>query len=277
MIIPLYKSIAHFLTVYTMAYAKKRAWTKSDEGTPQRKLLFPHYFLPQYGRRYDTHSDKELFERLKKFPGVCEWFRRPDFAMSETAATLSLNLETIKDAKDDILQAQTTEVITDSYQHLTESLKRLNSKDEDKQSPDKNDIKKMLRLALKEDKKLDEALDKAYEASAALYLSTIHLKVMRQVLRQPQLYATMAEGTSQEAKNFVSDKSVTTMRAWFEKSILNQSNSVEVSLPTNLEAELSADSEEEVAEPSTTSKKKRNAGEEHNKKKKHKKSKASKQ
>ena len=113
---------------------------------------------------------------------------------------------------------------------MAENLNHLNNKVENS-SADATDVAYFLRGMLKDDPELDDALDAMYEASAAMYLTAIHTKCTRILLRNQTTYASKIPAGMNDTTEFQNNPSVRNLQRYLTGKIVQ--NNVDAT-PSNM-------------------------------------------
>lgn len=150
---------------------------------------FPSNFLKPYGRVHDNIEENNMLD-TRANPRSCEWFLRPDFAVSEFAQTMAENLSVLKDDEEDtIIRNRKCQPLFQQIQQVLPSFNRLNSKDESSGNPTEADINNLLKFLLQENLQLDELMAKFYRLGGAMFLSSTHYFVAQRVITDPKTYS----------------------------------------------------------------------------------------
>ena len=179
---------------------------------------FPHTFLAPYGRVYEPQDDVDLIQRLR--PYTCEWFKRPDVAMSEFAHTVRDNMPLLDSYSGNVFHEDMVQGLHDVYDPLMDSFSRLNKKEHPKERAGKRDVLQVMGALLEEDDEFDDMIDSLYESAAAMYLLAVQTKVIRALLRNPDMYAAKCETPDGSHLSFQNVRSIPEMQLFITNAIV---------------------------------------------------------
>ena len=104
--------------------------------------------------------------------GYCEWFCRPEVALSEMSETLETNLSLLTDIRSNLFNEEIIEQLQRKLGPLVQALKPFNRRRHQNDNPD---IKQMLKCMW--DTQLNHFIAQAYQICSALFLTTLHYSV----------------------------------------------------------------------------------------------------
>ena len=100
---------------------------------------FPRNFLRPYGKVEDAPDSNLVFHRTK--PDTCEWYTRPNIAVSELAETVHENLKIMQQDDASILSTSAKECIEQHLAPLAQILQPFNAKASNSNAT-RSDVKK---------------------------------------------------------------------------------------------------------------------------------------
>ena len=112
-----------------------------------------------YGEAEKAPDPPKIFNRLHPF--TCEWFRRPDVALSEYSHTMTTNIPILDKHGKKILNESLAPQIKSYFKSMWQSTNALN-KTNNEASPTITDAKNVLRSMLDSDK-LDKQVKKIFK------------------------------------------------------------------------------------------------------------------
>ena len=174
--------------------------------------------MAPYGRVYEPQEEFDLIERLRLYN--CEWFKRPEVAMSELAQTVRDNMPLLDTYSGNVFQDEIVQKMHDFYDPLNDCFSRLNKKDQVKDPATRRDVLKVMTRMLEDDEELDETIDSMYEAAAATYLLAVQTKVARALLRNPERYAAKCETNDGSHVPFLNERSVREMQLFITNAVV---------------------------------------------------------
>ena len=144
---------------------------------------FPKNFLRPYGGVEKLPDEDLVFHRTK--PESCEWYGRPNVAISELSETIAANLAKIESADSPVLSADAKEAIVEQLTPVKVALEPFNLHDEG-QKPTRADITSFLSLLYKKNKALRKVMTGCFEIGGAMFIMATQLQVAKAILSEPE-------------------------------------------------------------------------------------------
>ena len=173
--------------------------TQSDTRESQGGGLFQTVslnFLKPYGRAAEPPTQKTINKCTNSIS--CEWFLCPKVAMSGFAATMVENLSVLKDHKSPFVKTSKFSQLVKSSEAFLDALNSLNTKTE--ANPTIDDVKKVMHYIYDESNAMEGIVDDMFVLGGAMFATAIHYMVTRNVLSDPQAYATKLESDDHATK-----------------------------------------------------------------------------
>ena len=194
-------------------YKAKKKTTLAPCNAVQFIKQFPKNFLRPYGR-VETLPDEELvFHRTN--PESCEWYTRPNVAISELSETIEENLAKIRTTSSPVLSGEAKEAILENLVPLEEALKPFNARGGERHATKEN-VKTFLSLLYEKNKAMKKVLSGCFEIGGAMFLIATQLQVARMILSEPERYAAKIINAPKH-QAFKQEKNVKALRKMLEK------------------------------------------------------------
>lgn len=155
--------------MYT-ARKQRHQSAKKGKGVPYFNHI-PPIFLSPYDRFLHMPTKAQFYARanLKS----CKWLLQPDIAVSKFSATITQNIQLFMEANIPFLRKKKLEPAFEEIQAFLPSFFNLNSKNEDREEPTKQDVNNVLKFALDDEEEVNDMMATFFEIGAAMYLTAI--------------------------------------------------------------------------------------------------------
>ena len=221
-------------------------------------------FLRPYGPALPVPDDETISRRTNQVS--CEWFLRPDIAMSEFAESITANLKILQKDNLKLVKKAKFSTIANGIAPMLEALDRLNKKpkkqnedpeeEEEKPRPTKDDIKTVLSTLYDADNPLDKAAEEMFLVGNAMFTTAIQYIVARSLFSDPATLAKKLVKEDPSAKAFKNCPSVKGLRDYLHAECVDKPTTTSrprTSLMKQLED--SSDDEEQTTHSRTSSSK----------------------
>ena len=145
--------------------------------------------------------------------------------MSEFAATMVENLSVLKDDKSPLVKTSKFSQLVESSEAFLDALNSLNTKTE--ANPTIDDVKKVMHYIYNESNAMEEIVDDMFVLGGAMFATAIHYMVTRNVLSDPQAYATKLESDDHATKKFKTQANVKGLKAFLGEQCLSRKRLLE--------------------------------------------------
>ena len=217
---------------------------------------YPKHFVRPYGPPEECPKPELVFHRTT--PKSCEWYLRPQTALSELAQTVVANHQVVDNSDSEMWNPTWKEKYLTKISEIADLLKPFDIKDPGAKTHGPKNIKAVMKYLLREDNALDSFLSDTYKIGAALFNTSLHLTVVRTLFNHPIQYAEKLVAKP-EHEDFKSQKSIKSLRKMMESLCLEDaSTTAKTSSGTkrNLLRELESTSDEDDTPPPPKKKKK---------------------
>lgn len=151
---------------------------------------YPRSFVTPYGPADNAPPPSKIFHRLQPF--TCEWFTRPDVALSEYSHTITSNIPLLQKHGKKVLDKSYVTNLMSDFQPIWDSLNALN-KTNAETTPTIADAKQVLRSMLDNDE-LDQKMEKMFLVSGAMFALSTNYLVSTALLRHPKEFSKKVTG-----------------------------------------------------------------------------------
>ena len=169
-------------------------------------------------------SDEDVLKALQ--PYNCEWFRRPEMGLSMLAQATTECLPVMEAFSGDVLNETFVAEIKEHVYPVLPALTKMNNKNKQQQKPTPQDLRSVMRFALKEDPSLDTTLDQGIEAVSASLTLLTQVRAMRALFRNPEQYAEQTGSTDGSHGQFMQDGDVRSLEKWLALKALPKAHTM---------------------------------------------------
>ena len=173
---------------------------------------FPKYFLRPYGPPEVLRKD--IFERRLN-PQNCEWFRRPNYAISEMAQTTMASQQIIQ--RSELLNKNLIEKIFDKLQPFMAACGNLDGTNTATRATE-DDIDEYVHTTTK-NQLASQTFKELYETGHAMMTMGIHFLVAQHLLTNKEEYAQNSRHPSNLDADFKRDPNKTNMKQYLKKTM----------------------------------------------------------
>lgn len=210
--------------LYLSSFKQVKKTATSCAQSPLKKGIpylsqFAKNFVRSYGQVETLPDENVVFNRVHS--GCCEWFCRPEVALSEMAETFQTNLPLLTDNPSNLLNKESIEVFQSKLGPLVQALEPFNRRRHVNANPD---IKQMLKCIWEEDPQLDNLMAEAYQIGSALFLTSLHYTVCKTLISSPERYAAKVKCASPEDIEFQTNPNVATLKTFLTQNTCKPCN-----------------------------------------------------
>ena len=174
-----------------------------------------------YGKTHGLLTSHEILDKL--FHWNCEWFTRPNYAISELADTLYANLATLAEYKDKVFTKHAVDPLLNKARPIRTVLQRFNKKDSATAvEPDERDLANLMKFI--EDDTL-KSLKHLFAASGAMFSIAMHIMTLETLFSEPAEYAKRHRA-SPEVQSFKQNPSRESMVPYIASQTLSHTEIV---------------------------------------------------
>jgi hypothetical protein len=217
----------------------------------QRFKHFPTNFVRPYGPTAFSPGDETIWNRLQTFN--CELLQRPKVGISELAASIEADLNSLLNSNYTILDNVELKDIIEKTKTLSAALNPL-----EKGSGIKIECKhviEMLKEFFRDDDTVVNVMHEAFMVGSTLYTMAIQFLVARAVFPDPQQYSRMLPMTTEGAKAFKENPSVKGLKQFLFPNVVtvDKESSTSKLNSSSLLAQLESSDDETILKPTKLS------------------------